>query len=73
MKELFLIRHAHAGPYLLPDEGRNLSIRGIEEAQELRAIFLKSNFFCGKKFEKSPYFNGCGIVGCKKKWKKLKK
>jgi phosphohistidine phosphatase SixA len=47
MKDLFLIRHAHAGPYLLPDEGRNLSIRGIEEAQELRAIFLKSNFPSG--------------------------
>ena len=38
MKDLFLIRHAHAGPYLLPDEGRNLSIRGIEEAQELKSI-----------------------------------
>jgi phosphohistidine phosphatase SixA len=47
MKDLFLIRHAHAGPYMLPDEGRNLSIRGIEEAQELRAIFLKSNFPTG--------------------------
>jgi len=47
MKDLFLIRHAHAGPYLLPDEGRNLSIRGIEEAQELREIFLKSNFPIG--------------------------
>jgi phosphohistidine phosphatase SixA len=43
MKDLFLIRHAHAGPYLLPDEGRNLSIRGIEEAQELKEIFLKNN------------------------------
>ena len=47
MKDLFLIRHAHAGPYMLPDEGRNLSIRGIEEAQELREIFLKSNFPVG--------------------------
>jgi phosphohistidine phosphatase SixA len=47
MIDLFLIRHAHAGPYMLPDEGRNLSIRGIEEAQELRAVFLKSNFPTG--------------------------
>lgn len=47
MKDLFLIRHAHAGPYLLPDESRNLSIRGVEEAQELREIFLISNFPVG--------------------------
>lgn len=47
MKDLFLIRHAHAGPYLLPDEGRNLSIRGIEEAKELKEIFSTNNFPLG--------------------------
>jgi len=44
MMDLFLIRHAHAGPYLLPDEGRNLSMRGIEEAMELKEIFSVNNF-----------------------------
>lgn len=44
MKDLFLIRHAHAGPYLLPDESRKLSIRGLEEAQELKRIFMNNNF-----------------------------
>ena len=47
MKDLFLIRHAHAGPHLLPDESRNLSIRGMEEVQELKGIFFKSNFPTG--------------------------
>ena len=45
MKDLFLIRHAHAGPYLLPDESRKLSIRGVEEAQELKSIFMNNNLF----------------------------
>ena len=44
MKDLYLIRHAHAGPYLLPDESRKLSIRGLEEAQELKQIFMNNNF-----------------------------
>lgn len=47
MKDLFLIRHAHAGPYLLPDESRKLSIRGLEEAQELKRIFMNNNFPVG--------------------------
>jgi phosphohistidine phosphatase SixA len=47
MKDLFLIRHAHAGPYLLPDECRRLSDRGIEEAKELKEIFSINNFPCG--------------------------
>ncbi len=35
MIELFLIRHAHAGPYTCPDEARHLSERGLDEAKEL--------------------------------------
>jgi phosphohistidine phosphatase SixA len=35
MIELFLIRHAHAGPYTSPDEARHLSERGLDEAKEL--------------------------------------
>lgn len=35
MIELFLIRHAHAGPYTSPDEARHLSEKGLEEAKVL--------------------------------------
>jgi phosphohistidine phosphatase len=47
MKDLFLIRHAHAGPYLMPDEGRHLSIRGIEEAQILKQILKEKKLPIG--------------------------
>lgn len=36
MIELILIRHAHAGPYTLPDEARKLSVQGLEEASLLK-------------------------------------
>ncbi|MEY4273522.1 MAG: hypothetical protein RL638_470 [Bacteroidota bacterium] len=36
MIELILIRHAHAGPYTLPDEARKLSSQGLEEARQLK-------------------------------------
>jgi phosphohistidine phosphatase len=35
MIDLILIRHAHAGPYTLPDEARQLSAQGIQEAEAL--------------------------------------
>jgi phosphohistidine phosphatase SixA len=36
MIELILIRHAHAGPYTLPDEARKLSMQGEDEARQLK-------------------------------------
>ncbi len=36
MIELILIRHAHAGPYTLPDEARKLSAQGLEEVRQLK-------------------------------------
>ncbi len=41
MIELILIRHAHAGPYTLPDEARKLSVQGLEEAAQLKPKLKK--------------------------------
>lgn len=43
MKDLFLIRHAHAGPHVIPDGSRHLSIRGLEEAKSLKEYLLEKN------------------------------
>jgi len=44
MLQLILIRHAHAGPYTLPDEARGVSERGYQELEILREYLVQKAF-----------------------------
>jgi len=44
MLQLILIRHAHAGPYTLPDEARGVSVRGYQELEILRKYLVQKAF-----------------------------
>ena len=44
MLQLILIRHAHAGPYTLPDEARRVSVRGYQELEILRKYLVQKAF-----------------------------